>query len=427
MSMDKGARALQPVALVLTLLLPWLLIHLRPGADLAMDLVGVAFLARCGMARDWRWLRRPWVLAALAWWVWLVFCTLWDRDLPGQDSKAFLQAVLTIRFLLFAAALEGWVLAPVLARQRFMLSLGAATIYLAAQVLLQFTTGHNLYGAPRWGDGSLTGPFDRPRAGPTFVRMLFPALLPPASWLLSRPGLVARLAGGLLVLGAVAVMVLIGQRMPVLLTAMGLVLSALLVRRLRVPALVAIVGGGALIAASAVVSPPTFYRLVTKFSSQMEGFADSAYGQIAQRAVVIASQHPWTGRGYDGFESGCPQPRYFEGFRGLGDGGGAEMCVNHAHNWYLAAVTDAGLPGLAFFCVLVCLWLARLGRRLAGDPLRIGLFVAALLQAWPIASTSPIQSMPTGGWFFLLLGFGLAASGQLVPRGHHDLSHVTAK
>jgi hypothetical protein len=69
--------------------------------------------------------------------------------------------------------------------------------------------------------------------------------------------------------------------------------------------------------------------------------------------------------------------------------------------------------------------LAQLGRGLGGDPLRIGLFVAAVLQAWPIASTSPIQSMPIGGWFFLLLGFGLAAScQQALDPGGEGAEHV---
>jgi hypothetical protein len=36
------------------------------------------------------------------------------------------------------------------------------------------------------------------------------------------------------------------------------------------------------------------------------------------------------------------------------------------------------------------------------------LFAAILIQLWPFASTSAFTSMPMGGWFFLLLGWGLA-------------------
>jgi len=404
-------RILQTLSLGLVLLFPWFLLHARAVAEVAIDLVSAGFLLRCASVRQWGWLRQDWVPVALAWWGWLVLCTL----LAGQDGAAVLQALLVARLLIFVAALEHWTLADRPARRWLLGSLIAATLYVAAQTLLQFATGRNLYGVPRSPDGELTGPFTKPRAAPTFVRMLFPALLPPVGALLARPGWRPWLGGVALFAGGAVVVVLIGQRMPVLLAGLGLLVTALLLPRLRGPVAVALVAGGALIAASAVVSPPTFCRLVTKFSRQVGDFADSPYGQIAERAVAIAEQHPLTGRGYDGFRTGCPQPRYFQGWHLPGepaqtDGGGAGVCVTHPHNHYLQALTDAGLPGLALFCALVGVWLYRLGQGLLRDPdpLRVGLFVAALIQEWPVASTSPLTSLPIGGWFLLLLGFGLA-------------------
>ncbi len=427
-------RILQPLLLGLVLLFPWLLLHARAAAEVSIDLVSAGFLLRCAAGRHWGWLRQDWVLLAAAWWGWLVLCTLLNA---WQDGAAVLQALLVARLLVFVAALEHWTLADQPARRWLLTSLIAATLYVAAQTLLQFATGHNLYGAPRSPDGELTGPFTKPRDAPTFVRMLFPALLPPVGALLARPGWRPWLGGVALFAGGAVVVVLIGQRMPVLLAGLGLLVTALLLPRLRGPVAVALVAGGALIAASAVVSPPTFYRLVTKFSRQVESFADSPYGEIAERAVAIAEQHPLTGRGYDGFRTGCPQPRYFQGWHLPGqpaetDGGGAGICVTHPHNHYLQALTDAGLPGLALFCALVGVWLFRLGQGLLRDPdpLRVGLFVAALIQEWPVASTSPLTSLPIGGWFLLLLGFGLAqaraaraAQPQELAGGRQDRLH----
>lgn len=410
-----AGRFLRRRAVELAVLLPWFLLHARAAAELGIDAVAAGFLLHCAIERRWGWLRQGWVPLGLAWWAWLVTCTL----LNGGGGGALPQALAAVRFLAFVAALEHWALRGARERGWFLASLQWATLYVAAQTLLQFVTGHNLFGAPRSGDGELTGPFTKPRAAPTYVRMLFPALLPTASALLARPGWRPFLAAIALLAGAVAALVLIGQRMPVLLAALGLLVMASLLPRLRGPVAVAVVAGGALIAGSAFVSPPTFYRLVTKFSRQMEDFGGSPYGLIAERAVAIAEQHLVIGRGYDGFQAACPEPRYFQGWHwpgepAGGDGGGAAMCVPHPHNLYLQAATDAGLPGLALFSALAATWLLRLGRGLVRDPepLRVGLFVAALIQLWPIASTSPLVSLPIGGWFFLLLGFGLAEAAQ---------------
>ena len=215
--------------------------------------------------------------------------------------------------------------------------------------------------------------------------------------------------GLLLLVASVLVVVLIGQRMPLLLTGLGLLVTGLLLPRLRAGVLAACAGAALLLAVSAVVVPPTFHRLIDKFSTQMEHFPQSPYGLIAARAMAMIERHPLAGLGFDGFRRHCAEPVYFHGWGG-GDGGGAGVCVQHPHNHYLQAAVESGVPGLLLFCALVVAWLRPLAAGLWRDPapLRVGLFVAALIQEWPVASTSDLLSMPLSGWFFLLLGLGLA-------------------
>ena len=125
--------------------------------------------------------------------------------------------------------------------------------------------------------------------------------------------------------------------------------------------------------------------------------------------------HPIIGLGFDGFRRACADPGYFIGWRG-GDGGGAGMCVQHPHNHYLQAAVEAGWPGLALFTAMVAAWMLRLARGLRHGPapLRVGLFSAALIHVWPIASASAFTSMPLSGWFFLLLGLGLAETNAYI-------------
>lgn len=380
----------------LTLAVPLFVVHGRGIADGLIALVAVLFLLRTAITGDACWLRRAWVILALAWWAWMTAVSL-----PAWQPAGWL------RFVLFAAALEHTVLADPRMRRRLGRVVLVCALYIAAQALLQFATGANLFGDPRSGDGELTGPYDQARAGAPLSRMLFPALLPVAAAL---PGW----AGGALLLAGMAVVVLIGQRMPTLLTGLGLAVVALLYRPLRRAALAAGVAGVVLIGASAVVSPPTFYRLVTKFSAQMADFPNSHYGLLAARSLAISAAYPLTGAGADGFRHLCADPRFHVGWGGEGEGGGAAICVTHPHNFYLQALVDGGWPGLLLFAAMAAAWLAALARGLlmAPDPVRVGLFATVLMQLWPVASTSSFTAMPLSGLFFLLLGWGLAEARQ---------------
>ena len=434
----------------LVLLLPLVLLHGRGLAEALIAMIATLFLLHSAWQRDWRWLRTTWVQVAAAWWLWLVACSLPAAGLGQGGGRSLLQAVVLARFLLFVAALEHWVLAGTIrpdhaadaafdparrgtaeahwaVTRRWLAQLVAlAGLYIALQCWLQALAGRNLWGWPRWGDGSLTGPYRQPRAGPPMSRLLFPAMLPTAArWIVRRRGWAA-LA---LVLAGVVTVVLIGQRMPLLLTGLGLVVSGLLLPRLRRVVLACLLAAGLLVPATAILSPPTFGHLVTRFGQQMRHFPDSDYGRIAVRALVIARANPWTGRGFDGYRTGCPDPSTFHTVdgapgdgRGDGGGGAPDVCVQHPHNHYLQALTDAGMPGLLLFGLLVAAWLRALSRglwrgpsrRMGREPdagrhaLRVGLFVAALIQEWPVASASSFTSMPLSGWFFLLLGLGLA-------------------
>jgi O-antigen ligase len=398
----------------------WLVLGIPPAmlhgfavAEALIALIGLGWLARCALAGEWRWLREGWVPVAGLWWAWLVLCSVPGIGAGGAHS--LVQALAVVRFLLLAVALERQVLADPAVRQWLWAVLAACAAWIGLQALQQAVVGRNWLGYPRWGDGELTGPFQKPRAAAPLARMLPVVVVPPVAAILAggrevwRPLAAAGLAGL-----AVAVMVLIGQRMPVLLTVLGLLIAALLLPRLRLPVAGALLAGAVLLAASAVVAPPTFYRLVTKFSTQMANWPASNYGQIASRAVAIAEDHPLTGRGFNGFRTGCGDTRYWRGWthatNPADDGGGALGCNIHPHNVYLQAVTDAGLPGLALYVAMVAAWCVALARGLWRDPapLRVALFASFVMAWWPLASNSSAFAVELGGLSFLLLGFGLA-------------------
>lgn len=413
---------LNAVGIGCIMLLPLLLMHARGIGEGAIGVADCCFLGWCALERDWRWLRTPWVWVAGTWWLWLVICSL---PLPalhlgegGLHSTG--HAILAVRFLVLAAAMEHLFLRPESVRNWLYLLTALSVIWIGINCLVQMITGVNLIGWRRGLDGELTGPFAMPRAGPPLSRILLPALLPPVAELLETRGLLNKIVAYLLLLTGFALMILIGQRMPLVLTLMGLLIVAVLMRELRPLVLAAAVSGAVLLAASPVVAPEAYHRLVQKFSAQLEHFAVSPYGMLYARATEIARQNPITGLGYEGFGTGCKQPQYFRPtFDGaLADGGGTDFCWRHPHNYYFEALDDGGIIGLVLFSATGITWLVVLGRGLWRNPsaIRVALFATAVFELWPIQSSTSFTNMPVGGWMFLLLGWGLAEARW--PRQH---------
>ena len=406
------AKLTDRIGLAFLLLLPPMLLHGRGIADILICALDLLFLARCLRNRDWGWLRQNWVAVAAAFWVWMVVCTA----LVGE-ARPLGKAVVTIRLLLLVAACQIWLLRLPQAGTYLAVVFAACAGWVALEVWQQYLFGADLFGYRRAGDGILTGPFQKERAGPAYLDLFFPAVLPLVMPLLASRPLRDKLLGLLLLLLAAASMLLIGQRMPALLMFLGLATTALLVRGLRLPVCVALAACAAFAAALPVLSPPTFQRLVLHFLEQMRHFWVSDYGHLFVRAVAMVRAHPWLGLGYDGFRNNCYDPALLGGDPWLGIAQSridavVDGCNLHPHNYWLEVATSFGLPGMVLFTALVLLWLAAMAgvvRRRPGA-VQTGVLVGAVVLLWPIASRSSLFVVDAGGWAFLVVGWGLAAA-----------------
>ncbi len=419
------AERLRQTALVAALLVPLGLLHAFVLAEIGIGVVDVLFLADCTRRRDFAWMRQGWVVLALLWWGWLLLCS---TPLPFAGfgvagwSKGFVQAFVVIRLLLFAAALQNWVLTTQTAQRAMGWALGLCAAWIGLESWQQYLTGRNIFGDPRWSDGALTGPFWKPRAGALYMHLLYPALLPPVLALLTRTSRAAKLGGLALAVLGVLTSVLIGQRMGVALTGFGLAVAALFVRQLRGIALAAFAVAVAAVALTPIISPPTYAKLVQETAKNMSHFLLSPYGQLYTRATVMALQSPWHGWGYNGFRIDCPLPRFDSSLPTLGIPPtqlGLGACNLHPHNYYMQALTDSGFPGLLLFLAMALSWLRALAAGLWRQPapLRLGLFIAVLTYLWPIGSTDAFPILYMLGWLFLMLGFGLALAPRKVRHG----------
>ncbi len=410
----RGACLAGDVAFACCVGLPFALLHARAVADILLVLADLSFLVACWAEGSRAWLKRPYALAAIGWWAWLVVCSA-----IGTGGLGF--AIASIRLPLLALAV-GWALRDPQRRRVAWWVLAAAFWWVVLECWHQQFAGTNLFGHGRYIDGALTGPFAKPRAGPALILIFFPVVLPAVWWLLGNPSRRSKAAGLGVAVVAVVTQVLIGQRMPTALLVLGLAVTALLLPRLRLAVLFAGILAGLLLLAAPVLSPNTYAKLVVQTEDQLRHFPQSAYGLIFVRAAVIADRYPVHGLGFDGFRRGCSDFWNMHGLDGIGIptahlNGGMDACNIHPHNYYLEQADNAGLPGVILFSLMAASLLWRLGtplfvrKRAPRNPLLAGSFVAAVLAFWPAASTSAFTSLPNAGWIFLVAGFGIAATG----------------
>jgi hypothetical protein len=412
MFVDRARR----MALFFTLLVPLGLLHAWVLAEICIGIVDVLFLAEMVRAKNLAWARQTWFVLAMVWWVWLLFCSLPLPNFGGAGwMLGFVQAVVIIRLLVFSAALQTWLLTTVRARRAAWLMLVLSCLWIGVESWQQYLTGTDIFGNHRWGDGALTGPFWRPRAGQLYSHLLYIALLPPVLLMFARPSRVWFGLGAALTILGVATSVLIGQRMGFCLTGLGLVTSALFIRKLRPLAAAVAVIAALVILATPIISPPTYAKLVLETKHNMSHFWLSPYGELFTRATVMGLQSPLHGWGYNGFRVLCPEPRFNPGLPALDLAPtqlGLGACNQHPQNYYFQAFADAGFPGLVLFCIMTVSWMVYLGKDLIGqpDPLRLGLFIGVLSYTWPLASTDAFPTLYMLGWMFFFLGFGFACT-----------------
>jgi O-antigen ligase len=391
---------LHDAAAILLYAFPALFVLGRGAADGALILIALLFLARSALDRDWRWLRTPWVVAALGAWGYLVLRGL----MPDAGEGALARAVLWLRFIAFAAALQHWVLTEAGVRRRFLMALGPVAALVVIDCLWQFATGTSLFGTP-YERRRLTGPFGSTVPG-TFLANTGLILLGAALGLALGRGGGWRWAAAASLAGLLALTIgLTGERMALLTFLLGLLVMLVLLpgarRPLAIAGLVALVALGSVVAGSSEMAT----RLIGHTSADLEDFWSKRYGEKVVRSITLWREEPLLGIGIRRFRTACANDH----FQPLGPV--EDRCYTHPHNIYLEWLVETGALGLGAFLVLVGLWAAEAvrGHRRGVDPALVaGALAALVVFLWPLRSGMSFF----GNWhailFWLVLGVSLA-------------------
>lgn len=410
---NKIEKNLLLTARVLTTGIPLFLVTGRAAVDIALSLVALLFIARSFISKDWAWTRATWFRIGLVLWAW----TLLISNTAFDVAASYGQALSWIRFLLFAAALGTWVLDEVWIRR--LIAAGTAMLLLvAADAWLQYITGTDIFGHQRVGD-RLTGPFDDLRVGVYITKLFFPVALGFTLWRLRErgKGWPAWLAAGaaIMVIGAVFVS---GERMALILMMFGLVLAAVLqkgVLRAAIGGVLALALIG--IAVVAAVDEQMMKRQFMSTAEAIANFSDTPYGVLWRNAIQLGSERPLTGVGMKNFRVACDDPKIAlpsDVQKTVPPSEQDLRCGTHPHNTYLEWFSEAGIPGLILFVMMI----SALGQQLwsawqqIGDnrAWMAGPVIALILQLWPLAATASFFSNWSAALVWLAAGWALAAA-----------------
>ncbi|MGI9508182.1 MAG: O-antigen ligase family protein [Geminicoccaceae bacterium] len=409
-SSSYAAIALHRLAQGLLYALPILFIIGRAPAEIAVSLTAILFLARSACGLGWAWLKTPWVMAAFVFWISLLLTSV----LALSPEESFSRALPFLRFFLFAAALQHWLLVERQALHLFLTTLAIAVGFVLIDCLYQYAVGVDIFGKTAEGQFRLSGPFNNDVAGTFLAKVSLPLLGWWFAWSADR-GHLSWTVGGVLALVIGLVILLTGERTAFVSYGMGLGVLILLVRNIRRPllliGLIGMVGLGSLV----VGQKDLRQRFVGHTTSDFEDFWNNRYGIIFVHAIDAWKTAPITGVGLKNFRLTCRTDNFEH--KGPID----SWCFNHAHNPYLELLSETGAVGLTLFLVMILLILKDIiqGWRPARQdfPLVAAAAASLLMFLWPVMVSKSLFANWNGMLFWLAIGLALAiARPRLSPQ-----------
>lgn len=374
-------------------------------ADVVVSITAALFLVRSAAQRDFAWAREPWIAVAVVLWLYLVARGFLSID----PERSGVKALGWIRFIVFGSAIH-FVLSQSLGmRKALLFSIVAMASFGAADALLQFAVGTDLFGRPKIGQ-RLTGPLNNQAIG-----MLISIVGLPAIFYLFRNVMLAYRAGRFDWLSATVLLlmfsavILSGERFALLMTVVLVGVVTLVLSKSFVKAFAGFALFAAFVASVVMITSP---KLQERQLSTLKEFAaptQSIYTRVMLAGIEVAKDHPIFGVGIKNFQKHCPDSAPVEV---VGD-----ACkLIHPHQVWLHIASETGLVGAAGFLTLFVLALSpavQQWRSWADEPLLAGATIAVLVRLLPITPSGNFFSNWRESFFWFLLGTA-AAMGRIV-------------
>ena len=308
---------------------PFIYLIERDPADLWLTLIGLVFLVRCIIKKDWSWSFQLWFKCAVALWLFGLVSAI-----IGPDSLfTFQQGFVWIRFPLYAAAAQAW-----LAKDRDIRVLMFLSIMIGMLIMCAILVAETII-EPK---SRLSWPYGDLVPGGYIAKVSLPVFAVLMAIAVSKTNK-AGLLSGIVGFFSIIVSILTGERTHFLIRACGGMLAALVWKpKLKLFAILILIEILAVISVF-IIRPDLGNNFTNNFVKQIPivnmdtGYWGSWRGGIQQGLMT-----PIKGIGPSGTRNTCinldtTQPEWLPG---------KNNCGNHPHNIYVQLFAEVGIIGL---------------------------------------------------------------------------------
>jgi O-antigen ligase len=308
---------------------PFIYLIERDPADLWLTLIGLIFLIRCIVKKDWSWSSQLWFKCALGLWLYGLFSAL-----TGPEPMfTFQQGFVWIRFPLYAAAAQAW-----LAKDRDIRVLMFLSIMIGMLIMCAILIAETIIEPKR----RLSWPYGDLVPGGYIAKVSLPVFAVLMAIAVSKTNK-AGIFSGIVGFFSIIVSILTGERTHFLIRACGGMLAALVWKpKLKLYAILIFVEILAVIAVF-MIRPDLGTNFTKNFVKQIPIVnTDTGYWGSWRGGIQQGLMTPFKGIGPSGTRNTCKnldttQPKWLPG---------NNNCGNHPHNIYVQLFAEVGIIGL---------------------------------------------------------------------------------
>ena len=431
-NLDKTS--LKKISLFLLILLPFAIIIGQAPSDIIISTISILFLANSIMQNNWSWTKIKWIKIIFFLWIYLIFASFFALDI----KTAFEHSVLFLRFFIFAAALQCWILTDKKFLTYILYSVLIAFIFVFIDTFYQFLHfdlikgyGPDILGYYSNDHFRLTGPFRSNIPGAYLSKFFFIVFL--FTIIKLKKSKNDNFLFIPLVVLSFFLVFLTGEAMSFASIGLGLLILFLLEKKFRKKIFFSLVILFCLIFLSIKFNPiwnkieiveknpwhnGTVYQINVpcknnkneickqKFETQpffyevLTNFSKTAYWETYAQAITIWKDHPFFGIGIKNYTNACKSEKYKENLRYF-------FCTTHPHNFYIQWLLETGVLGLLGFITLLFIWFKYFIKDISKNinPLIYAPILTLFVLFWPIMSTGSFFSNrnATMNWFIIAL------------------------